>query len=176
MRRTTTKQLVLAALFAALTAIFSQISIPIQPVPINLALLAVLLCGALLPLKWADLSMGVYILLGATGVPVFSGFRGGVGVLVGPTGGYIVGYLAAAALVAALRPWWMGRFVKLLLSMAAGVVACYLLGTLWFMYVRGTGLMEALGLCVFPFLPGDAAKVLVAAVLAQRLVPVVSKI
>lgn len=175
MKTPSTKHLVLAALFAALTAIFSQLSIPIEPVPINLALLGVLLCGGLLPLRWAALSMGVYILLGAVGLPVFSGFSGGVGVLVGPRGGYIAGYLLCAVAVAALGKVWRNSLWKLLLVMALGVLSCYTLGTLWFMNVRGMGLAESLSMCVLPFLPGDAAKAAAAALLTSRLLPLAEK-
>ena len=90
----------LCALFAALTAIFSQIMIPLPftPVPINLALLAVWLCGSVLGAKRGALAILVYLLLGAIGVPVFHGFMGGIGVLAGPTGGYIIGYLPAVVI------------------------------------------------------------------------------
>ena len=98
--RNTLYSYLLCALFAALTAIFSQIMIPLPftPVPINLALLAVWLCGIVLGAKRGAISILVYILLGAIGVPVFHGFMGGIGVLAGPTGGYIVGYLPAVVI------------------------------------------------------------------------------
>ena len=82
-RSALTRNLVLAALFAALTAVCSQIQIPLPMVPINLALFAVHLCGALLGAKWGALSMCAYVLLGAVGVPVFSGFASGPAVLFG---------------------------------------------------------------------------------------------
>ena len=100
----------LCALFAALTAIFSQIMIPLPftPVPINLALLAVWLCGIVLGAKRGAISILVYILLGAIGVPVFHGFMGGIGVLAGPTGGYIVGYLPAVVIFGFLYNRYIG--------------------------------------------------------------------
>lgn len=96
MKSTKIYAIIITALFAALTAVFSQISIPIGPVPVNLALLAVFTAAGLLSPGRAVLSQVVYLLLGAVGVPVFSGFRGGFAVLAGPTGGYIVGYIVAA--------------------------------------------------------------------------------
>ena len=93
-----TRELTAAALFCALTAICSQISLPLPftPVPINLAAFAVLAAAGLLGCRGAVLSVAAYLLLGAAGVPVFAGFRGGLSVLAGPTGGYLAGYLAAA--------------------------------------------------------------------------------
>lgn len=94
----TTFMLTLTALFAAVLAVASWISVPLPftPVPVNLATLAVTLAGALLGCKYGTLSVLVYILLGAVGVPVFAGFTGGLGHLAGPTGGYIIGYLSSA--------------------------------------------------------------------------------
>ena len=101
-RRTATRSLVLCALMAALTAICSQIQIPLPMIPINLALFAVHLSGALLGWKYGALSMVVYALLGVIGVPVFAGFGSGPAVLFGKTGGYILGYILCALIVGAL--------------------------------------------------------------------------
>ena len=169
MRNTLTRQLVLAALFAALTAVCSQIQIPLPMIPINLALFAVHLCGALLGAKWGALSMAVYALLGAVGVPVFAGFGSGPAVLFGKTGGYILGYILCAAIVGLLSRRLGFTFPKLCLSMAAGVIVCYVFGTAWFMAISGLNLATSLGYCVLPFLPGDAVKILLAAILALRL-------
>ena len=169
MRNTLTRQLVLAALFAALTAVCSQIQIPLPMIPINLALFAVHLCGALLGAKWGALSMAAYALLGAVGVPVFAGFGSGPAVLFGKTGGYILGYILCAAIVGLLSRRLGFTFPKLCLSMAAGVIVCYVFGTAWFMAISGLNLATSLGYCVLPFLPGDAVKILLAAFLALRL-------
>ena len=169
MRNTLTRQLVLAALFAALTAVCSQIQIPLPMIPINLALFAVHLCGALLGAKWGALSMAVYALLGAVGVPVFAGFGSGPAVLFGKTGGYILGYILCAAIVGLLSRRLGFTFPKLCLSMLVGVAVCYLFGTAWFMVISGLNLATSLSYCVLPFLPGDAVKILLAAFLALRL-------
>ena len=169
MRNTLTRQLVLAALFAALTAVCSQIQIPLPMIPINLALFAVHLCGALLGAKWGALSMAVYALLGAVGVPVFAGFGSGPAVLFGKTGGYIIGYILCAAIVGLLSRRLGFTFPKLCLSMLVGVAVCYLFGTAWFMAISGLNLATSLSYCVLPFLPGDAVKILLAALLALRL-------
>ena len=169
MRNTLTCQLVLAALFAALTAVCSQIQIPLPMIPINLALFAVHLCGALLGAKWGALSMAVYALLGAVGVPVFAGFGSGPAVLFGKTGGYIIGYILCAAIVGLLSRRLGFTFPKLCLSMVVGVAVCYLFGTIWFMVITGMNLVTSLTYCVIPFLPGDVVKILLAALLALRL-------
>ncbi len=169
MRSSLTRSLVLAALFAALTAVCSQIQIPLPYIPINLALFAVHLSGALLGPKWGALSMAAYALLGAVGVPVFVGFKSGPAALFGKTGGYILGYVLCALTVGLLTRRFGFRLRSLCLSMAVGVAVCYLFGTIWFMVLTGMNLMTSLAYCVIPFLPGDAVKILLAALLARRL-------
>ena len=104
-------------------------------------------------------------------MPVFASFSGGMGILFGPTGGYIFGYIAAAWLVGILSARCRGKIYWLALSMIGGLVLCYLLGTIWFIVSSHTGFVESLFLCVIPFLPGDAAKIVV----ASLLVPVLQK-
>ncbi|MDO4553277.1 MAG: biotin transporter BioY, partial [Bacillota bacterium] len=167
--------------FAALTAVGSWIAIPLPftPVPVALASMVPSLAGALLGGKYGALSMAVYALLGAAGVPVFHNFTAGPGILAGPTGGYIAGYIASAFLCGLLLegPFRKkaGSFWVPAISMALGLGACYLLGSLWFMYSTGTGLVPTLVLCVFPFLPGDVLKTAAAVLLFRRLRPVLQK-
>lgn len=171
----TARRLVLCALFAALCAVCSQIAIPLPMVPINLALFAVHLSGTLLGPRYGTLSMLAYILLGLVGVPVFQGFTAGGGILFGPTGGYILGYLLAAAIAGLTVRRAGNSFWKLCAGMACGVLACYLAGTVWFMVLMQRGLWESLLACVFPFLPGDAVKIALAAVLTLKLRPIMEK-
>ena len=164
-----TQRIVLAALFAALMAVCSQIQIPLPMVPINLALFAAHLCGALLGAKWGAFSISAYALLGLVGAPVYAGFASGPAALFGKTGGYILGYILSAFLVGLLSRRIGFTFKGLCLSMLVGVVACYAFGTVWFMAVTGLNLMTSLAYCVIPFLPGDAVKIALAALLALRL-------
>ena len=164
-----TRELVMCALFAALTAVCSQIQIPLPMVPINLALLAVVVAGGLLRPTAAALSQVVYVLMGLVGLPVFAGFSGGAAVLFGKTGGYIFGYILAAWLTAFLRTRLGGGYWKRCLFMALSVLACYVFGTAWFMVITGMSLGLSLTYCVLPFLPGDAVKVLLGSFLVQRL-------
>lgn len=166
-----TKKLILCALFAALTAICSMIVIPLPftPVPINLATLSVFLAGGLLGARGGAVSQIVYVILGAVGLPVFAGFTGGFGIITGPTGGYIVGYVAAAWLVGLMTEKLGHGYYKSIVSMIAGLAVCYTLGTLWFMHITSTGLAAALMMCVAPFLLGDAIKIAAGSILIKKL-------
>ena len=152
--KTNLRKYCFAAVFTALCAVCAQIQIPLPMVPINLALFAVHLAGAL---------------LGALGAPVFAGFAGGMQIIAGKTGGYIIGYLLAALIAGLLRARWGLNFWNLCLAMALGTAACYLFGTVWFMVVTGMELWMSLVYCVFPFLIGDALKIALAAYLTGRL-------
>lgn len=164
-----TRFLSISALFTALLAVFSQLAIPMPAgVPINLALLAVYLCASLLPLHYSVLSVGAYLLLGLVGVPVFASFRGGVAVLFGKTGGYLIGYLLCAGVIALLQKQMKSLLTRSLV-LTLGLLVCYVFGTAWFMYLTKMNLVTSLGYCVLPFLPGDAVKIFAAAWLTPRL-------
>ena len=169
--KTNTKKMILYALFAALTAVFSQIAVPLPftPVPVNLATLSVLLAGGILGAKGGAVSQTVYVLIGAVGVPVFSNLTGGFAKLAGPTGGYIAGYIAAAWLVGFLTSKRKKNLPNLILSMAAGILLCYMLGTAWFMILTKNTLLQSLTLCVIPFLIGDALKIAAAGFFVWKL-------
>lgn len=192
-RYSNTVYLVLCGLFAALTAICSFITIPLgfTPIPVNLGTLAVFLTGGILGRKYGVVSIIVYVLLGTAGVPVFSGFRGGISVLAGPTGGYIIGYIAAVFVIGAIIDSYMKRAYEnrrngrtasyaaetlfLALAMVCGLTICYALGTAWFMISTGTPLWASLVSCVFPFLIGDAIKIAAAALLVRKLRPIIDQ-
>ncbi len=164
-----TRKLLMAALFTAAIAICSQLMIPLPMVPINLALLAVYLCGAVLPPAYSVLAVACYLALGLVGLPVFAGLQGGPGALFGKTGGYLLGYLLTAVLIGLLRARYLHTLQGRVMMFSLGLVACYVFGTAWFMAVTGIGLAQSLAYCVWPFLPGDAVKIGLAAVLAPRL-------
>lgn len=175
MKKMRTIELITCALFAALTAVCSQIAVPIGPVPINLATFSVFFAGALLGAKLGGLSQVVYVLLGAVGVPVFSMFRGGPGVLLGPTGGYIAGYVLAAWLVGFISERYGNRLPILALAMLAGFFTYMTTGTFWYMFSTNSGFGEACMVCVVPFIPGDILKMVLAATLARSLKPVLQR-
>lgn len=166
------------AICAAVIAVCSWISIP-AAVPFTMQTFGVFLAVGLLGGRKGTIAVSVYLLLGAIGLPVFSGFRGGLGHMLGVTGGYIIGFLFSA-LVMWLMERFLGRSMKVLIaSMAAGLLVCYAFGTVWFMlvYTRDTGsigVMTALGWCVFPYIIPDALKIALAAGLTRRLRPLIN--
>lgn len=179
------KPLILCSFFAALTAVCSIISIPLpfSPVPVNLALLSVYLAGGLLGAKYGALSQVIYVLLGAIGLPVFHNLTGGLAILTGPTGGFLIGYIVAAFLVGLIyhrdptpTPSLHFPFVRLAAGIAVGLFLCFMLGTLWFINISGSNLSSALVLCVFPFIPGDILKILAAIFLIKKLHPLINKV
>ena len=172
MRGKSTERMVLGALFAALTAVCAQVIIPIGTVPVSLSLLPVLLCGAQLRPWDAAAAMAVYILMGLAGLPVFSNLEGRAGKLLGPTGGYIIGYLPCALLTGLILRKSHG-FLRTILAMACGVLVCYAFGTVWFCVVKGNagspmGFLQAAGICVLPYLIPDGVKLLLADQIAVR--------
>ena len=167
------KNLVFTAMFAALIAVCSILSIPIGEVPITLQTFAVCLAAAMLGWKRGTLSVLIYVLLGAVGVPVFAGMTGGVGILAGPTGGYIIGFIPAAIIIGLAADKWERKALPLIVAMVLGVLVCYLIGTIWFMVVTGMGIGESLMLCVVPFLIPDGVKIALAMILSNRLSKVV---
>ncbi len=168
-----TLDIIYIAMFTAIITVCAQITIP-TAIPFTLQTLGVFMAAGMLGTKRGTLSVLVYILLGVVGVPVFAGFSGGISALIGPTGGYIVGFVFTAIAVGLMCDKLGRKLWVLLVSMAAGLILCYAFGTAWFMVVYNSGnespigLWAALGLCVVPYLLFDAAKIAVAAVLVNR--------
>lgn len=148
------------ALFGALLCLISPICIPIGPIPMSLAVFAVMLIAQVLPRYEALTVVCLYLVLGALGLPVFAGFSGGVGALLGATGGFIFSY-PLLALCAGVHPGRKGMGVYL--GCTLGVLVSYLCGLLWYCYVASPGsLQAALVACILPFLPIDALKIVLA--------------
>ena len=171
--RMKTKDMVCIAVFAVIIAICSWISIP-ATVPFTLQTFGVLLTVGVLGGRRGSLSVLIYLLLGAIGVPVFAGFSGGVGSILGSTGGYIIGFLFSAVVMWLMEHFLGKKIWVLALSMLLGLLVCYLFGTAWFMIVYANqsgavGLWTALGWCVFPFIIPDLLKIAVALVVCKRL-------
>lgn len=160
-----TSNLVLCGACAAITCILAPLSIPLAGgVPISLATFAVMLAGVLLGGTLGAASQLIYVLLGAVGLPVFAGWTGGLGNVLGMTGGYIVGYIPLAWLTGLIykrfgsREKMPVRIFFMVLGMIAGNLALYILGTAWFMVVTGMTLEASLAACVIPFIPGNFIK------------------
>ena len=164
------RRMVLCALFAALTAVCSQIAVPMPwGVPINLALFAVYMAGTMLGAFWGTVSQLVFVALAAIGVPVLAGFQGGPSAIFGKTGGYAIGYLLAALIAGAFAAKLPRKFGWLALGCVVGCAACYVLGTIWFMVLTGLDLPTSLTYCVIPYLPGDVIKIALASLLTIQL-------
>ena len=161
------------AVMAAMICAVGPFSIAIGPIPLSLASFAVYMAGAVLGAKKGTWAVGLYLLIGVIGVPVFSGFSGGFQKLAGMTGGYLLGYLPCAYLTGIGARITDGKDMKsgkwvLPAMMAAGTFALYLIGTAWFLVQTGNPLLGALSVCVLPFLPGDGIKIMAAPLLAPQ--------
>lgn len=161
------------AMSSALIAVCAWITLPLGPVPFTMQTFAVITVAGLLGWKRAVVSVLVYIAIGALGAPVFSGFGGGVGVLTGVTGGYVVGFIFTAFIVGLTTDRFKGT-LPLAIGMLGGILCCYIFGTVWFMvvYTRSTGaigLISVLSKCVFPYILPDLLKIALALLLTKRL-------
>lgn len=154
------RDLTATAVMTAVMCVLGPIAVPIGPVPISLTNLAIYMSLYLLGLKRGGLSCLLYITLGAAGMPVFSGAAGGMAKILGPTGGYIIGFLPMALIAGAAIERTHRRAVHIA-AMIAGTLVCYAAGTAWFSVVTGMDLASTLALCVWPFVPGDLLKIIV---------------
>lgn len=168
-----TRDIVYMSVFTAMISICSWISIPAS-IPFTLQTMGVFTTVGLLGGKRGTLTVLTYILLGVIGIPVFAGLTGGVSVLLGTTGGYIIGFLLSALLMWGIETIMGRNQIVLAFSMIAGLIVCYVFGTAWFMLIYTQhsgviGLSTVLGLCVIPFIIPDLIKIGVALFLANRL-------
>lgn len=174
------KDMVLMALFAAITCVLAPLAVPIGPVPVSLTNFVIYVSVYVLGWHRATVTYVVYLMIGLVGLPVFSGFQGGIGKMAGPTGGYLIGFTFTAVIA--------GLFVELqkektlinriwgIVGMILGTIVAYGLATVWFCYSTGTGLVAALALCVFPFIPGDLVKMAVAVTIAPMVAGQIRKV
>ena len=166
-----TRMMILAALFAALTAVGAFIRFPLGTMSVTLQFMFTAMAGVLLGTKWGAVSQTVYVVLGLVGLPVFTGFKSGIAAITGPTGGYIVGFILCGAFY-----WLLVGKVKDWLLLAIGNVICYIFGTMWFVYVytssgKATTFDAALLMCVVPYIVPDAVKLGLALLVSKRLNP-----
>lgn len=170
-----TQKIAYTAMGTALMVVCSWLYIPL-PVPVTLQSFAMCLLSAVLGMGPGLMIWVCYVALGIVGLPVFSGFMGGVGALMGATGGYILGFVFIPLCVGAgtgLR----GK-ASLAASMALGIILCYICGTLWYtlVYAESESFAAALTVCVLPYVPPDGLKVLLAAYLSQRLKNIITRL
>jgi biotin transport system substrate-specific component len=162
--------MIYASVFGAVTAAGAYLMIPVPPVPITLQTLFLYVAAALLGGRLGALSQVVYLLIGIIGLPVFAGGKGGLGVLLGPTGGYLIGFVAGAYAVGRLvelrrdpGPIWLG------LAMVGGTAVIYLLGVMQLILIAKFSVNQAITVGVLPFLIGDAIKIGVAVLITVKL-------
>ena len=166
-RLVNSRELCMCGLMTALMCVLSPMVIPIGPVPVSPAVFVICLTAYLLGGRLAAMSAGIYLLTGMAGMPVFSGYTGGVGKLAGPTGGYLIGYLFTAFIGGMACEKFNRKTLPSAFGMGAGVAAAYLFGTIWFVHSMNAGLVYALSVCVFPFIPLDLAKIAAAILLGR---------
>jgi biotin transport system substrate-specific component len=161
------------ALLAAVTCVlaFVIIPLPFSPVAVSGQTLGVMLAGLILSGRNAAVSQFVYVLLGIVGLPVFAGGQSGIGVLFGPTGGYIWGFVIGAYIIGKLTEskWkniWLQKLMALIIG---GVIVIYIFGLFQFMLVMDVSLGKAISLTMLPFLPGDVFKILIAILISQKI-------
>ena len=155
-----TRELATVGLMTSVISILSPISVPLPGmVPISLATLALYLCTYLLGCKRTLICYTVYLALGSVGIPVFSGFTGGISRLIGPTGGYFIGYFAIILCEGAFIKRFPRSKALHILGMVLGTAVCYLFGTAWLCLIQNIGFASGIFAGVLPFIPGDAAKI-----------------
>ncbi len=172
MKQLSTTELASVALLSSLTAVGALISfpIPMSPVPVTLQTFFTLLSGAVLGRKLGALSQLVYILLGLVGLPVFAKGTSGIGILMGPTGGYLMGFVLCAYITGAITEGYaMCPFWKTIIAMSVGICAVYTTGVIQLSIVAGLSLNKAVIAGVLPFVPGDVFKIIAAASLARKI-------
>lgn len=160
----------LISLFAALTAVGAFISIPLYPVPLTLQTLFTLLAAMTLGSVMGMLSQIIYVMLGVVGLPVFAGFKAGIGILFGPTGGFLFGFIVCALIVGKIMELKKEKnIVYYLLAGLIGTITLYIMGIIQLSLVTGIGVKKAIIVGMLPFLPGDILKITAASFIASKL-------
>ena len=168
-RKPNTKTMTRCALLAAMLAVISPFTVPLGAIPVSLASLAVMLTGVILPPAQALWAVGTYLLCGAVGLPVFSGAQGGFSVFLGPSGGYLWGYLLCAGITALVCRKKSRAFLLCALGAFAGAMAACLCGAAHYAAISHISFSAALGVCLFPFLPMEAGKAALAVFLGRSI-------
>lgn len=168
-KRMSAREMALIAVMAAVTCVLGPLSVPIGVVPVSFTNLAVYLSVYVLGCRRGTLSYVVYLLIGLVGMPVFSGFTGGVGKLFGPTGGYLIGFVFMALISGWFIDTFSCRLLPSMTGMVLGTVVCYIFGTAWLAYQADLSFYAALAAGVLPFLVGDLVKMVAAAVIGPQI-------
>lgn len=162
-------QMSIIGVMAAVMSILGPLSIPIGLVPISFTNLAIYFALYVLGVKKGTISYLVYMLIGFSGVPVFSGFTAGPSKLLGPTGGYLIGFIFMALIAGFFIDIFFNKWYLCFLGMVIGTAICYCFGTIWLAYQTNMSISAALSVGVIPFIPGDLAKILVATFIGPQI-------
>ena len=174
MNKSKTKDLAAVSLCSALMCVCSWIQFP-SAVPFTLQTFAVFFIALTFGTKKALTSTVIYILLGAVGLPVFSGFQGGIGALLGATGGFVLGFIPSVIIVSLLARKFAKSFLSSAVCCLPGLAICYVSGLLWYVFVYGGGnLKSAFFVCVLPFIVPDVLKIILASTVSQRVYRIVN--
>lgn len=176
-------QPVILALFAALIAVGSFVAIPIGSVPIVLQNMLAVLAGCVLGGAQGAASVGLFLVAGCIGLPVFSGGRGGIAALTGPTGGFLSGYFFAALIAGSIigkpsadeQPFEKKHLLRITLAGVSGLIVVYIPGVYQFMSVTHKSLSAAIAACMLPFLPGDLLKLIILIPVAAKIRPLTAR-
>lgn len=180
MKKIKVREMVLTSLFVGIIAVCSFISFPFPGtgVPITLQIFAVFLATLILGGKWGSVSVLVYLMIGALGAPVFAGFKGGIGSLLGVTGGYLIGFIFIPLTYLLINLITKNEKIYIkIISLVIGLIICYAFGTIWFviLYSRNTGAISFIGAlsnCVIPFIIPDIAKMVLAFLVFKLIEPI----
>ena len=168
------RQMTLISLFATLTAVGAFISIPIYPVPLTLQTLFTLLAAMTLGSVMGASSQIIYVLLGVIGLPVFAGFKAGIGILFGPTGGFLLGFIISAYIIGKIIEFKSEKNIfYYLFAGIMGTIILYIVGITQLSLVTGIGIKKAITVGMLPFLPGDILKIIAASFIASKLKPII---
>jgi biotin transport system substrate-specific component len=161
--------MVLTAVAAAVLCVLGPLSIPIGIVPISFTNFALFISLYALGMKNGTYGYIIYLLIGLTGVPVFSNFSGGIGKLLGPTGGYLIGMIFTAVIAGLFIDRFLNKKILCFLGMVIGALVCYLFGSAWLSYQGHMSIAQSLSVGVIPFIPGDLAKILIVALIGPKI-------
>lgn len=162
-------QMTIIGVMAAVICILGPLSIPIGVVPISFTNLAIYFVLYTLGMKKGTMSYIIYMLIGFVGIPVFSGFTSGPSKLLGPTGGYIIGFFFMALIAGFFIDTFFDKWYLCFIGMVLGTAVCYAFGTVWLSYQAGISVNSALAMGVIPFIPEDLAKILIAAFVGPKI-------
>ncbi|WP_279160104.1 biotin transporter BioY [Thomasclavelia cocleata] len=163
------KNMCYCSMFACIVALLAQIKIDLPGlVPITLQTLGIYIIACSLTPKLAVITTIVYVIMGSIGLPVFTGFRGGLSSLLGPTGGYIFSFPITSLIISIIINN-KNSIIRKIIAMIVGTAVCYLIGTIWFIYVTNNTIITALTVCVIPFIFGDIIKIAIASTLSAKI-------